>query len=193
MLPNTPQMQNAAGGRRSAEAQTIGRGLHGEYTSSRFHAQVATAQPLLAKLDGVQQSGTGWRARCPACGGSSRKLSIAESGDRVLVHCFGCGDADAVLGAVGLGWKDLHPPRGWPQSADEQRQARRAIRQTGWESALSVLALEAKIVLFAARELHFTGGLEVEDGKRLAQAVKRIGDAASVLTEAERFKPGVRA
>ena len=52
-----------------------------------------------------------------------------------------------------------------------------------WSSppALSVLALESKVALFAARELHITGGLDIEDGKRLAVAVERIDHAANVL------------
>lgn len=146
----------------------------------------ANASILLDRLDGVQVQGKGWRSRCPACGGKSRKVSIAESGGKVLVHCFGGCKADDVIGAVGLAWADLFPPRHWPDSPEERRQQRRAIRESAWGAALSVVALEARVALLAARELHCTGGISVEDGKRLAAAVERLEGAANVLTEARR-------
>lgn len=159
---------------------------------NNFHTNSASADVLLQRLDGVMKSGNGWRARCPACGGTSRKLSIAESDGRVLIHCFACNDAEAVLAALGLSWADLHPPRNWPQSAEEQRRARRAIKECSWSSALSVLSLESKIVLIASRELAEWPVLSGEDNERLALAVKRIGDAASVLIEAANWRPEVR-
>lgn len=152
----------------------------------KFHVQYATAEPLLQRLDGVQKSGNGWRARCPACGGRSRKVSVTEAEGRVLIYCFGGCPAIEVLGAVGLGWPDVMPPRTWPDSPEDRRRQRRAIREAGWASALSVLALESKVALFAARELHLVGGLSVEDGKRLAEAVQRIDHAANVLVEGAR-------
>lgn len=148
----------------------------------RFHAENATAEPLLQRLDGVQKSGNGWRARCPACDGRSRKLSIAQTEGRVLVHCFGGCEAIDVLQAVGMTWADIMPPRHWPESPEERRKARRAVREAGWASALSVLALESKVALFAARELWAVGSLTAEDGQRLRQAVERIDHAAGVLT-----------
>lgn len=152
----------------------------------RFHLQTATAEPLLQRLDGVQRQGNGWRARCPACEGRSRKLSIAESDGRVLVHCFGGCAAIDVLDAVGMTWADIMPPRNWPESPQERRRARQAIREAGWAAALTVLSLEAWVVLLAARELYCTGGIAVEDGKRLRQAVDRISSAAAALTEVRR-------
>ena len=176
------KMQNPAGGPGFARTQ-----------QNNFHVNSASAEPLLQRLDSVQKSGNGWRARCPACGGTSRKLAIAESDGRVLVHCFACNDAEAVLAAVGLRWADLHPPRHWPQSKEEQQRARKAIRESGWSAALSVLALEARIVLLAAREIWTTGGLSnAADDERLAVAVRRVGDCASVLTDQENWKPEVQ-
>ena len=161
-----------------------GRGARGRSNWNGYHVESATAEPLLQRLEAVQKSGNGWRARCPSCGGRSRKLSVAEVDGKVLVHCFGGCRGDEVIGAVGLSWADLFPPRTWPDSPEQQRVQRRAIREAGWSSALSVLALEAKIILYAARELHITGGLEIEDGKRLAEAIERVEHAANVLTEA---------
>jgi len=152
----------------------------------RFHVDCATAEPLLQRLEGVQPSGNGWRARCPSCGGRSRKLSIAESGGKVLVHCFGGCRGDEVIGAVGLTWADLHPPRSWPMSHEEQRRARRALREAGWAAALEVLAVEATIVRLASAQLARWQPLSEEDDARLALACERIDKAAAVLVEAGR-------
>lgn len=168
-------------------APTAANGRGARNSGQRFHVHSATAAPLLQRLDGVQKSGNGWRAKCPACGGTSRKVSVTETGERVLVHCFGGCRAEDVVGAVGLTWADLFPPRQWPESPEERRQARRAIREAGWAAALDVLALEAQIVNVAAYEIHCLGGLQSStDLARLQLACERIGDAANVLTEARR-------
>lgn len=166
-------------GAQTSNAPTVqGRGaesVHGE----------ANARILLDRLDGVQVQGKGWRARCPACGGRSRKVSVAESGGKVLVHCFAGCRAEDVIGAVGLTWADLHPPRSWPMSREEQRRARRALRESAWAAALEVLRVEAQIVNVAAYEIHCLGGLQSSsDLARLQLACERIADAANVLTEA---------
>lgn len=49
-----------------------------------------------------------------------------------------------------------------------------------------LLALEARIALDVARDVHVTGGCEIEDGRRLALAVKRLEKIASILADAER-------
>lgn len=146
----------------------------------------ANARILLDRLDGVQPSGNGWRARCPACGGRSRKLSIAESGGKVLVHCFAGCRAEDVIGAVGLTWADLFPPRHWPDTPEERRQQRRAIQQAGWAAALATLATEATIVRMASAQVARWQPLSEEDDARLALACERIDKAAAVLVEAGR-------
>lgn len=185
--PDPTNEEGHAGQGVTFKAQTNGRGLQEDSTTRRYHVDHASAEPLLSRLDGVQRAGNGWRARCPACGGKSRKVSIAESGERVLVHAFcGC-RAEDVLGAVGLSWADLHPPRSWPLSREEQRKARRAIQQAGWAAALAVLSLESKVIAIAARDIHTLGGLQSSsDLDRLALAVERIGSAAAVLIDAAR-------
>jgi len=149
----------------------------------------STVNALLDRLEGLQRSGNGWRARCPACGGRSRKLSIAERDGRVLVHCFDCSDAGAVLEAVGLRWSDLQPPRNWPLTPDERKAAKRAIRDVGLASAVDVLATEAVIAVLAVRELQSWRVLSAEDDQRLALACDRIGKASVVLTGKEQWRP----
>ncbi|KAF1690192.1 DNA primase [Pseudoxanthomonas taiwanensis] len=162
-------------------------GASGTFASGqRFHVDHASAEPLLQRLEGVQKSGNGWRAKCPACGGRSRKLSIAEREGRVLLHCFGGCKAIEVLEAVGLGWADIMPPRHWPESPEERRQARRAIREAGWASALSVLSMEATIVHIAAAKLLRDEPLDWNDYCRLVKAEERIGNARAALVEDRR-------
>jgi len=104
----------------------------------------------------------------------------------VLLHCFGGCKAIDVLVAVGLGWPDIMPPRHWPDSPEERRQAQRAMREAGLISAISVLALEANIVLMAARQLTSWQPLSGEDDTRLATAVERIERATNVMVEVHR-------
>ena len=167
-------------GQKNAPAAGNSRGV-----DSIVHGQ-ANAQILLERLDGVQTQGKGWRARCPACGGSSRKVSIAESDSRVLVHCFGGCNALDVLQAVGLSWADVMPPRYWPTSPEERRQANRTMREAGWAAALATLATEATVARIAAVQLLQDEPLEWDDYCRLVKASELIDKAAAVLVEARR-------
>lgn len=54
------------------------------------------------------------------------------------------------------------------------------------KTLLPTLALESRIALECARDLYLTGGIEVEDGKRLATAYERLKRIAEVVAEAER-------
>lgn len=146
---------------------------------------------LLARLEQVRRYGDGWRARCPSCGGRSRdKVSIAvsESG-RVLVHCFSGCTAAEVIAAAGLQLGDLFPKRLAPESPEDRRRARLLARQAGWGAALECLEFEARIVLIAAADMAQGRALAPDDRARLEQAVERIADARSVLTDAPRYRP----
>lgn len=185
-LYKPPERQSPPVRAGQSKGAAVGDGLQPDSTTRRYHVDHASAEPLLHRLDGVQKAGNGWRARCPACDGRSRKLSIAESDGRVLVHCFGgCAAAD-VLAAVGLRWADIMPPRSWPESPEERRRVRRAVRESGWAAALAVLSLESKIIALAARDIHRLGGLQSSaDLARLNLAVERIGAASAALIDAE--------
>jgi hypothetical protein len=151
--------------------------------------QSASAEPLLNRLQGVQKSGDGWRAYCPSCDGRSRKLSIAQLDSRVLLHCFGGCRAEDVLSSTELSWADLMPPRHWPPSPEERRSARRAIQEAGWGAALSTLAIEATVVLLAARQLAGWQFLSEADDARLSQSVERLDGAANALLEPRTWRP----
>lgn len=178
-----PEKRNPAGGPGSRTSAS----------GHRFCVQHATAEPLLQRLEGVRKSGDGWRARCPACGGRSQKVSVAESAGRVLLHCFGGCRPEQVLAAAGLDWRDIMPPSHWPKSPADFRRTRQAIRESGWYAALGVLALEAAVVRMAAAQVARWQPLDSEDEARLGEAVERIGKAASALIEPIAWRPETQA
>jgi hypothetical protein len=70
------------------------------------------AEKLLTRLAGVQTSGNGWTARCPAHNDHSPSLSISEAEDgKVLVKCFAGCAVEAVVAKLGLEMRDLFPTR----------------------------------------------------------------------------------
>ena len=79
---------------------------------------------LIAKLDKVsKKQGGGWMARCPAHKDGRPSLAIDEKDGKTLVKCFAGCSSDAIIGAVGLTWKDLMPqekPQFSPQPAQSQ-------------------------------------------------------------------------
>lgn len=51
---------------------------------------------------------------------------------------------------------------------------------------LPMIAIEARITLDVARDLHCVGGCSVDDGRRLRTAYDRLRRFAEVVAEAER-------
>lgn len=150
--------------------------------SSTAHVPITTAsaEPLLTRLTGVVTCANGWRARCPACGGTSRKLSIAVSDNRVLIYCFACTDTKAVLDAVGLRWADLQPPTHRPQTREEKRRAHALLREVALAGAVELLAMEWKIVHLAAQAQKWAP-LSDEDTERLRVAGERIDRLSTII------------
>ena len=72
-----------------------------------------SVEVVLARLEGVRSTVPHrWIARCPAHQDKSPSLAIADGEDgRVLLHCFGGCDTEAVLSAIGLTMSDLFPQR----------------------------------------------------------------------------------
>lgn len=170
----------SAGGRGRGPAE---RGLKGA-TARRMEGPVCEAgvEVILGRLDGIRESGRGWRADCPVGHRSRGTLSIAEGDDgRVLLHCFvGCSAAD-VLTALGLTLPDLFPERMPPATPEARRELRRRAKESSWSAALCVLAREAAVVLAASATLLRGHVLRDEDHGRLALAERRIHAAREVL------------
>jgi AAA domain/Toprim domain len=67
-----------------------------------------SVEELLARLDGVRRSGSGWTAKCPSHEDHHPSLSVTQADDRLLPHCHkGC-TTEEILLALGLGWHDLY-------------------------------------------------------------------------------------
>jgi len=69
-------------------------------------------QDFLCRLEKVKKRGGGYIARCPAHADSEPSLSVRESDDRLLVHCFAGCDAESVARSMGLTLSELSPSRG---------------------------------------------------------------------------------
>jgi hypothetical protein len=141
--------------------------------------EAMTAEVLLARLDGVRQTGHGRHlAKCPAHEDGSPSLSIRELDDgRTLVHCFGgCAAAD-VIAAVGLEFADLFPPRAPdPFGVPFSRQHRPTFDALG---AMHALAHEAAVVATIAADIPVAGPLTT----RLMLAAGRIHRALDAIGE----------
>ena len=170
-----------AGGRGASDA--VGSGER--RSESIACSDAARSMPLtilLDRLDGVQRSGKGCRARCPGCNSKDRRLAVSEKDTgALLIHCFGGCAVAGVLAAVGLSTADLFP-KGLPDNSPEARKVRRQMYRAEFlGSAIEVLAFEAEIVLAAARHQRAGVPLTREDEARLASAVARISDARMTL------------
>ena len=66
---------------------------------------------LLERLEHVKRCGEGkYLAACPAHKDRTPSLGIREAGDgTVLLRCWAGCETSAVLGALGLEWRDLFP------------------------------------------------------------------------------------
>jgi DNA primase (bacterial type) len=138
---------------------------------------------LLPRLEGVITTGKGWRARCPAHGGKSASLSIAE-GDNgtLLLHCFAGCSAHDVLAAIGLQVGDLYMRKDLRSMTPAERsQFRQAALLPRWRAALGVLTMEAAVLLLAGNQLADNRPLDDADLTRVRTACLRICDAQEVL------------
>lgn len=133
---------------------------------------------ILSRLDKVRAIGPDrWNARCPAHPDKSPSLAIRELDDgRVLLHCFtGC-DISAILGALGLEFSDLYPPKPDAHGIKPER------RPFSAADVLKMIAFEATVVLLAARDMLEAGDLVIgSDGfSRLEKAANRIQSALTL-------------
>lgn len=153
------------------------------------------AETILERLEGVQRSGRGWRACCPACSKTSRsrKLAISDSDDgRVLLHCFAGCDAAAIVQAAGLTLGDLFPERLAADTPEDRRRRQRAARESQWGAALDALCLESKVVWFSAADVSQGIALSSDDTARLKLAIDRIDEVQQILRPRPPWRPEVR-
>jgi hypothetical protein len=168
---------------RQRPAATGRQGTYNNTSSKNSITNLDPASLLLGRLEGVIQTGKGWRARCPSHGGRTASLAIAQ-GDNgtLLVHCFASCEVHDVLAAVGLEVGDLFVRRDLKSmSPAERSQLRQAALLPKWKAAHEVLIHEAGVVLAAADQLADNEPLDKEDLTRLKIAALRIFDAQAAL------------
>lgn len=121
---------------------------------------------LLTKLQKARPTGRGtWIACCPAHEDKNPSMTIRECDDgRVLLHCFaGCAVAE-ILGAVGLEFDALFPPK----PIEHAKPLRRPFPAA---DVLEALAHESKVVLIAVADAQAGRPINRE---RLSIAASRI-------------------
>jgi len=106
-------------------------------------------------FDKVRETGKdSWVACCPAHDDKSPSLSIRDTSDKILIHCFAGCDINTILGNVGLEVADIfHTQR---------------IRR------LPDIELERLVVEIGDCDLKAGRRLSDEDKERYRQAVRRL-------------------
>lgn len=124
----------------------------------------------LGRLEGVRQTGAGqWVARCPAHSDRSPSLSIADKGNRLLMHCFaGCEPAE-VAAAIGLRLSDLFDAPLEPRAHD-------APWHAGYRGARMAREMWRELVVCECARSQREAGRPLSPGdvEREAQAVRRL-------------------
>jgi DNA primase len=128
---------------------------------------------LLNNLTKVQRkSNNAWMACCPAHDDRSPSLSIKDIGDgKLVLKCFaGCETID-VLGAIGLDWDDVMPPKQPVERIQTMKPQKPTIYAT---DALRVVKTEAQIITMAAMDI--TKGRKINEPEmaRIKLAMERI-------------------
>lgn len=131
-----------------------------------------SASVLLERLHDVRSVGVGrWVARCPAHEDRSPSLSIRELEDgRVLLHDFAGCDAEQVLGAVGLEFAELFPPRDVATHA-------RARQRRPWtaQQLLGLAEREIRVATIILNDIVERRSVNRDEMQRLTLAAGRLG------------------
>ena len=138
-----------------------------------------SAQILITRLTGVRNTGPDrWVAKCPAHEDRSPSLSITDREGRVLLHCFGGCETEAVLGAVGLRFSDIMPER----IGEARPQAIPALQ------VLEAVTHEIMVAALLATELGYAQASQrlIESGSRLNAALTLLGHEPASLKQTRR-------
>lgn len=131
-----------------------------------------SADILLSRLDKVRPTGAGsWIACCPAHDDKHPSMTVREADDGiVLVHCFSGCNVEQILGAVGLDFDALFPPK----PIEHAKPLRRPFPAA---DVLESIATEARIVATASANIRQGIKLTDSDHERLMVAAERIFEA----------------
>lgn len=127
------------------------------------------AESILSKLEKVRQIGDGkCMACCPAHDDKTPSLSVRDTGENMLIHCFAGCCADDVLATVGLTWRDLYRDEGKASFVAAASAASRIIKPP------AQIDIERRILQIAAADLRAGLTLSAEDRARVALAKERV-------------------
>ena len=131
---------------------------------------------LLSNLQKVKRtSNNSWMACCSAHEDRSPSLSIKDTGDgRLILKCFaGCETID-VLGAIGMDWDDVMPPKQPVERIPTVKPLKQTIYAT---DALRVIKNEAMIITMAAMDINKGRVITDAELSRIKLAMERIQTA----------------
>lgn len=127
------------------------------------------AQSVLQSLDRVRALGPDrWMARCPAHADNMPSLSIRDTGERVLLHCFAGCPPEAVLKAIGISFRDLYPDR-W-RAAQERAYAEKMVLPP-----IDLRDHAHNVLVLAAGQRAAGYELSLEDRAYVNLALERLG------------------
>ncbi|HEX6827310.1 MAG TPA: CHC2 zinc finger domain-containing protein [Nitrospiraceae bacterium] len=127
-------------------------------------------EALLSRLDKVRRRGpNNYSALCPCHSEKSPSLSIKAEGERILVHCFGCGaNGLDVCTSIGLDPSELfEDARKSPQDGH-----RRAPVRVPW--VIEAIRAECHLIWHAAAYVRNGNVLSPDDLERLLVAADRV-------------------
>lgn len=132
---------------------------------------------LLSRLDGVKKTGHGkWLAKCCAHDDRSPSLALAEGDDgRVLVKCFAGCSVENVLGAVGLTFDALFPPKAIDHHVKPMRHRFNA------RDVLEAMHFQATVVALAASDLAKGIPLSTDEKNKLFAIAGEFGEALDAI------------
>lgn len=130
---------------------------------------------LLDRLDKIRCTGDGqWVACCPAHADKTPSLSIRDTGEKVLIHCFAGCPAEEVLDAVELRFSDLYDDKYKAAFAAACAYKGRKFKPL---KSLDPLELERRIIKLGESDLKAGVVLSTEDRARLELAIERVNAA----------------
>ena len=138
-----------------------------------------TMNELLPHLDGVQQRGTRWAARCPAHADRSPSLQITEGDKGLLLKCWAGCSVQEICVSLGIKQHDLFfdspLPRGH-RSAPRPVKIDRVALAFRYELAALDRRLRAERIIEAGKQLDVAGLSDSELDRALNAITKAHAD-----------------
>lgn len=122
------------------------------------------ASDFLSRLQKVRKtSRDSWVACCPAHEDRSPSMTVKETPETILIHCFAGCSTESILGAVGMTFDDLYP---------DHRETVKPGKLSA-NDALRCIAFEALVAAASAGTMR-ERSLTEDEVSRLMQASSRI-------------------